>query len=125
MSKTRHINHMVMLAHTVMGNVGILGLDGDKFVTQFGRRHWEKVKAAVSVMSDAKEVEIVLAAVTSEKPDNTTTPHRVTGWSQVNPIITCELQSKCGHEIVSDIATAVVLATIWDILNPPKKKEVD
>ena len=114
-----------MLARGVMGNVGISKLGEDTLVTQFGRRHWEKVKAAVSVMSDAKRVEIVLAAVTSENPDLNTNPHRVTGWSQVNPIITCELQNKCGPEIVSAIATAVVIATIWDILNPPKKKGAD
>lgn len=123
MSQPQLTNHIIMLARGVMGNVSISELGEDTLVTQFGRRHWVVVKGAVSVMSDSKRLEIVQAAVTSEQPDKTTTPHRITAWSNVNPIVTCGLQNKSGPEIVSDIATAVVIATIWDILNAQKRKE--
>ncbi len=112
-----------MLASTTMGAAGITKSDVLALqLTEFGQKKWDAVKVVVSLMSIECRAWIISQAIT-RSPDTLTTPNRKTSWSKVNPMMNCNLEHDHGSAIIDNIATAVVLATIWDILNAQKRKE--
>jgi hypothetical protein len=113
-----------MLASTTMNAAGITESDvQDTLLTDFGRRKWDAVKVVVGLMSMECKAWIISQAIATGSPDTSTRPNRYTSWSKVNPIMNCHLEHDNGSAIIDNVATAVVLAAIWDILYSKKTRK--
>lgn len=117
-------NYIIMVSRQMMRKLNItVESDSDQNIDQFRDCYWESLNVKVMQMSSATKGRILEKAVTVNSPDMNSNPHRFTGWSRTYGRRLEGLEDSNGEDLLNDIATAVVLATIWDILNAQKRKE--
>lgn len=111
-------NYIIMLTKQVMRETEIPCLPiQDQSLPLFTEQHWRSVHANISGMSAETKGRIVQKALISGVSDTTTTPHRTVGWYTVWRQLSQEMCNCDGNEILNNIATAVVIATMWDLID--------
>ncbi len=117
-------NYIIMVARTVMKETGItVELVGDDSIQEFTQSYRKSVYTRVAKMSPETRGRIVEKALAPGSTDEKTSPRRVTYWGGTHDGLIVNIVHSSGDDILNDIATAVVLATIWDIINPTRRKK--
>lgn len=122
--KSERKNYIIMVSRQMMRKLNItVESDGDQNIDQFRDCYWESLNVKVMQMSSTTKGRILEKAVTVDSPDVNSNPHRFTGWNRTYGRRLERLKDSNGEDLLNNIATAVILATIWDILNAQKRKE--
>ena len=111
-------NYIIMVARTVMRETGIPHESRPgQTLTEFANQYWVLVQANISGMSAEAKGRIIQRALAPGSTDLETEPHRTVSWYLVKREVFDDLGCHNGSMLLDNFATAVVIATIWDIID--------
>ncbi len=111
-------NYIIMVTRTVMRETGIPheSIPGQT-LTGFANQYWVVVRVNISGMSAEAKGRIIQRALAPGNTDLETEPHRTVSWYLVKREVFDDLGFHNGNMLLDNLATAVVIATIWDIVD--------
>ena len=111
-------NYIIMVARNTMREAGIPNESRpDLTLTELANQYWTSVGTIVSGMSAAAKGRIIQRALAPGDTDTTTNPIRTVSWYLVKREVFDDFGSQNGNMLLDNIATAVVIAAIWDIID--------
>ena len=111
-------NHIIMVARTVMRETRIPHESRpNQTLAEFANQYWVAVRVNISGMSAEAKGRIIQRALAPGNTDLETEPHRTVSWYLVKREVFDDLGFHNGNMLLDNLATAVVIAAIWDIID--------